>query len=123
VGLKIPLVRLGINLLLRGQQQLTDLATGSEFLSKLHTEWAYRVVNGGHERAVPELRSMLPILATESPCRTPHVASGLGNDPPLTEVLPAKIVMADAAYDACPPSATLYNNSGRSKLQAKTKNR
>lgn len=51
IGIKFPGVRQVMNLVLRGQRQLTDLATGSEFLTRLHTEWAYRVVNGGHEKA------------------------------------------------------------------------
>jgi pimeloyl-ACP methyl ester carboxylesterase len=51
IGLKIPGVATVMNLFLRGQRQLTDLATGSEFLTRLHTEWAFRVVNGGHEKA------------------------------------------------------------------------
>ena len=59
IGLKVPGVRAAINLFLRSQRQITDLATGSEFLSRLHTEWAYRVVNGGHEKA--DKKMWLPV--------------------------------------------------------------
>ncbi len=51
IGFKIPGAGILVNLFLRGQRQLTDLATGSDFLARLHAEWAYRVVNGGHETA------------------------------------------------------------------------
>jgi pimeloyl-ACP methyl ester carboxylesterase len=51
IGIKFPPLRFFVNLFLTGQRQIVDLATGSAFLSKLHTEWAYRVVNGGHEKA------------------------------------------------------------------------
>ncbi|MFT4121936.1 esterase/lipase family protein [Bradyrhizobium sp.] len=54
IGLKVPLVRGAINLFLRGQRQLADLATGSEFLTRLHDQWAFRIVNGGHESAGPQ---------------------------------------------------------------------
>jgi pimeloyl-ACP methyl ester carboxylesterase len=60
VGLKVPFVRFFVNLFLKGQRQIADLATGSAFLSSLHTEWAYRVVNGGHEKA-GEQRMWLPV--------------------------------------------------------------
>ena len=60
IGIKIPLVRFAVNIFLRGQRQIVDLATGSEFLARLHTEWAYRVVNGGHEKAGAQ-RMWLPV--------------------------------------------------------------
>jgi hypothetical protein len=42
-----------MNFFLRGQRQIADLATGSRFLDQLHDAWAFRVVNGGHEKANP----------------------------------------------------------------------
>ena len=60
VGLKIPGVSMAVNFFSKSQQQITDLATGSKFLSDLHTEWAYRVVNGGHEQAGTQ-RMWLPV--------------------------------------------------------------
>jgi pimeloyl-ACP methyl ester carboxylesterase len=60
IGLKVPGVRIAINWVLRGQRQIADLATGSEFLSRLHAQWAYRVVNGGHEKAGRQ-RMWLPV--------------------------------------------------------------
>jgi hypothetical protein len=60
IGLRIPGVRVAINWFLRSQRQIADLATGSEFLSHLHAQWAYRVVNGGHEKA-GEQRMWLPV--------------------------------------------------------------
>jgi len=59
IGLKVPGVRALANLFLRSQRQITDLATGSEFLSRLHTEWAYRVVNGGNDKA--DKKMWLPV--------------------------------------------------------------
>ncbi len=51
IGLRIPVIRRLLNLFLRGQRQIVDLATGSEFLAILHEQWSLRVVNGGHEKA------------------------------------------------------------------------
>ncbi len=51
IGLRIPVIRRLLNLFLRGQRQIVDLASGSEFLAILHEQWSLRVVNGGHEKA------------------------------------------------------------------------
>jgi pimeloyl-ACP methyl ester carboxylesterase len=62
VGLKIPFVSSAMNMLLKSQTQLTDLATGSKFLEDLHDQWALRVVNGGHDDA-GDGRMWLPVRA------------------------------------------------------------
>jgi cold shock CspA family protein/pimeloyl-ACP methyl ester carboxylesterase len=60
VGMKIPLVRWLLSLFSKTQRQIEELKTGSEFLTNLHAEWAFRVVNGGHESARSD-RMWLPV--------------------------------------------------------------
>lgn len=60
IGIKLPIVRGVMNFFLRGQRQIASLASGSEFLLNLHDQWAFRVVNGGDERAGPG-RMSLPV--------------------------------------------------------------
>jgi pimeloyl-ACP methyl ester carboxylesterase len=60
IGIKLPIIREIMNLFLHGQRQIASLATGSEFLLNLHDQWAFRVVNGGDERAGPG-RMWLPV--------------------------------------------------------------
>jgi pimeloyl-ACP methyl ester carboxylesterase len=78
IGLKVPLVRSFVNLFLTGQRQVADLATGSAFLSSLLSEWAYRVVNGGHEKAGRQ-RMWLPVgVVTGEDDKFVKEASGKG---------------------------------------------
>jgi hypothetical protein len=60
IGIKLPPVRWLVNLFLKSQRQITDLATGSRFLTSLQANWVYRVINGGHESAAPG-RMWLPV--------------------------------------------------------------
>jgi hypothetical protein len=60
IGIKLPPVRWLVTLFLKSQRQITDLATGSRFLTSLQANWVYRVINGGHESAAPG-RMWLPV--------------------------------------------------------------
>jgi len=60
LGIRFPIIRGAVNLFLRRQRQVTDLATGSDFLARLHDGWAFRVVNGGHQEARSQ-RMWLPV--------------------------------------------------------------
>jgi len=59
-GFKIP----GLGLLakyLSWHRQLADLESASDFLDRLHGEWALRVVNGGSPRAPANGRAWIPV--------------------------------------------------------------
>ena len=60
LGMKVPVVRSVLGLALRGQHQIMNMKPASEFMQRLHDQWARHVLNGGHESAVTD-RMWLPV--------------------------------------------------------------